>query len=71
MADMPTLVAQKRSKYDWETIRAGGWIFVERDDSLLNQVASIRNLAYAAGLKVKAQVATQDDALGYLITLKT
>jgi hypothetical protein len=68
MESMPTPIPAKRGKYDWDELSDKGWIFVAKDDSLVTQADSIRNSAYAAGVKVRVQRAEHEGELGFLVT---
>ena len=68
MDAMPTPIQPKRGKYDWDLMQERGWLFVAKDDSLVTQADSLRNSAYAAGIKVRVQRAEHEGELGFLVT---
>lgn len=57
-------------KYDWDTLRSRGWIFIPVEGGHLNQGSSIRAAARHQGLVVSALMANQDDANGYVVELR-
>ena len=68
MSEHTPIPVQRRGKYDWGILQEQGWLFIERDDALLNHASSIRNSATAAGLHVKVVVAEHEGELGFLVT---
>ena len=70
MSEHTPIPVQRRGKYDWGILQEQGWLFIERDDALLNHASSIRNSATAAGLKVVVVVAEHEGQIGYLVTEK-
>lgn len=60
----------RAAKYDWETLRKRGWLFVPSEDGHASQGCSIRSSATNSGFHATVNMADLNGIRGFMVEVR-